>query len=217
MTVFHRHPLSRGLHHSLAVFALLTCVGSLGCAPVTGTVRPTAGQLNQADVSLSVLFESDTDTTFLRPESHIEFRYTPAVNLLEVIGFQLDATDVSFALGTVLRLDAFDVHIAHLSSEPSSAGFVDPATGEVRIDASVSLEASVLTSVAPGQVVPAAGDGSIALTGAFAYDATDGSVVLRDFHGHFGPLAMRYGTTVIASIASDVTLNFDGTALPAAD
>lgn len=199
------------------ILLLLASLSAFGCAPVAGTVRPTAGQPNQADVALSVLFESDTETTFLRPESRIDFRYTPAVNLLEVTSFQLDATDVSFALGSVLRLDAFDIHIAHLSSEASSAGFVDPASGEVQIDASVSLDARVLTNLAPGQIVAAAGSGSITLRGAFGYDAADGSIVLSDFHGHFGPVAMHYGATVIASIASDVTLNFDGTALPAAD
>ncbi len=214
MTASHRNRPRPRLPRALQSLLLL---GAFGCAPVAGSVRPTPGALNQADTTLTVLLESDTETTYLRPESRIDFRYTPAVNLLEVTSFQLDATDVSFALGSVLRLDAFDIHIAHLSSEPSSAGFVDPGTGEVRVDASVSLAANVLTNLAPGQVVPAAGAGSITLTGAFGYDAADGSVTLRDFQGHFGPVAMRYGNTVIASIASNVTLDFEGTALPAAN
>ena len=67
---------------------------------------------------------------------------------------------------------------------------------------------------APGMALPASGSGSIALTGTFGYEPATGRVTLTDFDGQFGPVAIRYGTTVVGWLAGDVTLDFDGSAGP---
>lgn len=208
-----RSARSRGAWVSAACLAACGALAGVGCTPVAGTAVPVEALVNQADLTLSLGTTHVSGTTYLQPESTIDFSFTPTVNLLELTDLDLRGSDVHFDVAPLIQIDATDVHVGRLAGGAAILGLVDPVTGLVQVRASVEVESSIyLNSLLVAHTTTPVG---VSMTGTFAYDPSDGLATLTDFDGPIPPTMVVVPPLAI-QVGGELTFNFQASVPPPA-